>query len=371
MEILDLVRLIRSKADALGQKSVVTGFDGFVDELVSIVDERQDLNKYKRIETISEHGQRVLKSAGHSSLTEIVVGKVDAGGCAINIGDGMATLGIPVTTFATVGEPLHPAFTDYADKAKLISWGAEPGRTIAFEFADGKLMYSAVTQLQGFNPAALETYLQDNQFQSACQNADLVAFTDWSMYPHMTACWRFLMEQVFSNLEKAPPMFFDLVDPTSRSDNDIRDMMVALGEFAGLTSVTLGLNLNEANILSRLLGCLKEDTSDPDKLGVQAAALREALGIECVVIHTNRFCAGASITETAGVHGAYCEHPVKSTGAGDRFNAGYALGLLLDLELADRLVLATACSGLFVNKGESGSLEEVLQFIENNHKSFH
>ncbi|MEX0320930.1 MAG: PfkB family carbohydrate kinase [Puniceicoccaceae bacterium] len=366
MENLDLVRLVREKTNTLSRMSVVTGFDGFVDELVSIVEERQDLENYKRIETISEHGQRVLKSAGHSSLNEIVVRQVDPGGCAINMGDGLASLGIPVTTFATVGDPLHPAFQDYAGKAKLISWGAEPGRTIAFEFADGKLMYSAVTQLQGFKPEALEVYLQDQQFQQACKSANMVAFTDWSMYPHMTACWRFLMEAVFSKLESVPPLFFDLVDPSSRSDADIRDMMTALGEFGKLGSVTLGLNKTEANILSRLLGCEVEDADNPIALASQARALREKLGIECVVIHTNKFCAGSSSSEVGVVYGAYCENPVKSTGAGDRFNAGFTIGKLLELDLTDCLVLATACSGLFVTKGESGSLEEMLQFIEQN-----
>ena len=131
---------------------VVTGFDGFVDEMITVVNERKSLDAFERVETIGQFGGLINKAAGHNSLREIVVTQTDPGGCAVNMGDGLASLGIPVNTFATVGEPIHSAFSEYCEKATVTSWGREPGRTLAYEFADGKLMHSSVSQLADFTP---------------------------------------------------------------------------------------------------------------------------------------------------------------------------------------------------------------------------
>jgi hypothetical protein len=74
--------------------------------------------------------------------------RIDSGGCAVNLSDGLAELGVPVDCFATLGAPRHPVFDKLAARRhRCQSWDREYGRTLAFEFADGKLMYSAVSQL--------------------------------------------------------------------------------------------------------------------------------------------------------------------------------------------------------------------------------
>lgn len=49
--------------------------------------------------------------------------------------------------------------------------------------------------------------------------------------------------------------------------------------------------------------------------------------------------------------GTFCEVPVRSTGAGDRFNAGYCL------------VLGSAVCGFFVRNARSPSRTEVLKLL--------
>ncbi|MBC2603845.1 PfkB family carbohydrate kinase [Puniceicoccus vermicola] len=358
----ELAQTLEDRASTLGTLPVVTGFDGFVDEMISVVDERHSLDQYRRVETIADLGNQISAAAGHSSLREIILNQIDPGGCAINMGDGLATLGLPVTTFATVGEPFHPAFADYGTKAQLVSWGSEPGRTLAFEFADGKLMFSAVSQLQKFHPDALAEYLRDGQFRKSCEQAHLIAITDWTLYPHMTLCWKYLRENVFSHL-KSPRFFFDLVDPTTRSESDIRAMLSELSRYEEHGEVTLGLNQNEANILSQLTGSSHPKATDPTTATSQAASLRKALGLHTVIIHSIRYAVGASAKESTEVWGPYCENPKKSTGAGDRFNAGYALGKVLERPLRDALQLAVASSGFFVRHGHSATSDDLCQFL--------
>jgi len=352
-----LASLLRERKDEFSTLPVVTGFDGFVDEMIELVGERNSRSAYQRVETIDHFGELVKAAAGHSSLREIVIKQADPGGCAINMGDGLANFGVPVTTFATVGEPLHPAFSDYAAKATLHSWGAEPGRTLAFEFDDGKLMFSSVQPLGEFTPDYVATQLAKGEFDSACNQSKLIAFTDWTLYPHMTACWKVIREKVFTKMSHQPFLFFDLVDPAGRSEDDIRDMLKELSSFASHGQVTLGLNQNEANILCR---CLQLEKKQPLE---QAQSLRESLCIQEVVIHTHKFAVLATENQTARSDGPYCPTPKKSTGAGDRFNAGYALGLLLDLDPKDRLLLGNASSGLYVRLGASPSLSELVEFL--------
>src|SRR5690606_30178281 len=203
--------------------SVAIGFDGFVDEMIRVVGERQSPDRYTAVPTIADFGELIGRAAGHSSLREIVVTAVHAGGCAVNMGDGLAALGIPVDAFATLGEPAHPAFEPITRRFRSVhSWGREPGRTLAYEFADGKLMFSSVAQLAELTAEHAKTLLADGAYAAACREARLIALTDWALYPHMTAVWQLLQREVYARLTHRPRFFIDLVDPSGRGEAEDR-----------------------------------------------------------------------------------------------------------------------------------------------------
>lgn len=343
--------------------SVVVGFDAFVDEMISLVAERHSLESFTAVPDIATFGRLVTAAAGHSSLREIVVHDVHPGGCAVNLGDGLAALGVPVDCFATMGEPRHTAFDATCERFRSAhSWGREPGRTLAFEFRDGKLMFSSVSQLAEFTPDDVKARLEDGAYQRACEAADVIALTDWTLYPHMTGVWKMLLDEVYARLPRRPDFFFDLVDPSSRSAADVRAMLDVLPDFEECGAVTLGLNGGEANLLARLLGRQEAD-NDPSDCSRLAGELRGALGVSSVVIHRNRFAVGATAEETACVPGPHCEKPKKSTGAGDRFNAGFITGLLAGTSLGGCLTLGCATAGFFVREARSASRAELEDFL--------
>ncbi len=354
-----LAEALREKSGQLKNAHVVTGFDGFVDEMTSLVEERQSLTKFDRVPTISRFAGLVDAAAGRNSLREIVITRVDPGGCAINLGEGLASLGVPVSTFATVGEPMHSAFQTFAAQADLTSWGKEPGRTIAMEFEDGKLMFSAVSQLADFTPEHMAEKLADGKFINACRSASVIALTDWTLLPHMTACWELLQREVFSKLQRRPLIFLDLVDPSSRSLADIRAMLAVLSQFEQCGPVTLGLNANEAAVLAKASG-LHGHGSDITALGIE---LRDHLKITELLIHTRRNAVSLRSEGAVSMDGWFCDHPIKSTGAGDRFNAGWTLGYLLDLQPQERLLTALATAGFYVRHGRSPSFTELNQHL--------
>jgi hypothetical protein len=364
LNLAALAAEFKKRAGELTGTRVTAGFDGFVDEIISVVQERKGLDQWTRMSEISDFGNWIKAAAGRSSLREIIVHRADPGGCTVNMGDGLAALGIDLDAFATLGQPMHGAFAEFAAKCHSChSWGREPGRTLAFEFADGKLMFSAVTQLAEFDPAMLDKVLADGTYLRSCQQARLIALTDWTLYPHMTACWRKLQTEVYGKLKHRPFYYLDLVDPTSRSEADIRGMIEAIPGFEKSGRTVLGLNGNEANVISRLLK-LPVVQEEGEAVRNQAAGLREKLGISQVVIHCMKVAARADQQGAVVAEGPYCAHPKKSTGAGDRFNAGYCCGLLLNLSPMDCLLLGSACSGFFVRNARSASAPELGQFIE-------
>lgn len=342
----------------------MAGFDGFVDEMIELVDERQSPEAYQVVGQISEFAAEIARGAGKSMLREIIVHRQDAGGCAVNISDGLTALGVTTDCFATLGEPQHKAFAEVGGRCRTFeSWACEPGRTLAFEFKDGKVMFSSVQHLNDFKPDVVQRYLEKGAYPQRCHEATVIALTDWTLYPNMTAVWQQLQEQVYSKLSQRPWFFIDLVDPSSRSVADIKAMLIVMQGFSQAGPCILGLNVNEAQLLCRL--CELPAVVDTEK-GIREASqsLQDALQIEGIVIHSTRWAAVATNDHTASVCGPYCEQPVKLTGAGDRFNAGFCTGLMLEQDLENCLRLAVATSGFFVAHGRSPGWADFLSALQ-------
>ena len=361
---LQLAGTLRAAAAQVSGKRVVAGFDAFVDQIVQIVGERQSQEHFTPVPTIGDFADLLGRAAGRSSLREFVVRSLDPGGCAVNLGDGIASLGVGLDFFGTFGHPAHAAFKDFAAKCRTCTpWAVDPGFTMAMEFQDGKYMLSSVSSLPGFMPETLRYFLADGVFQQACAEAELIALTNWTLFPHMTDCWRCLQNEVFSRLPDRPWFFLDLVDPRSRGEAEIRAMLPVLSRFEDYGRCVLGGNLNEANVLATLLG-LETVQEEGPAIADFCESLRRALGISEVAIHC---IAGAAVAAEDGhvwVNGPYTPRPRKSTGAGDRYNAGYCLGRLLDLPPRERCLTGTAASGFFVRNARSATLAETARLLE-------
>lgn len=364
LDVTQWVEPLKELQSLLSRSPVVAGFDGFVDEIISVVEERTSLNEWKPVPSISKFGDLIKAAAGRSSLREIIVHRADPGGCAVNLGDGLIALGFPLHCFATLGRPIHSAFEAFVSKcASCHSWGREPGRTLAFEFSDGKLMFSAVSQLAEFDCQMLDQALQDGVYLQACQQAKLIALTDWTLYPHMTSCWAKLQRDVYGQLKHRPYFFIDLVDPSGRTDKDIEAMLQTIPHLEKSGPVILGLNGTEANVLGRILG-IPPAVEELKAVKSLAESLRAKLGISQVVIHCIRLAAVSDANSSFALPGPYCAKPKKSTGAGDRFNAGYCCGQILGLPSKASLATGCAASGYFVRHAQSPDLSQLAQFME-------
>jgi len=351
---------VKQAMTATQPPSVVIGFDAFVDEVMHVVGQRQSTTSYTPMPAISDFGHWVSGSAGRSGLREVAEIERAFGGCAINQGDGLSTLGVQTHLFALLGGSTpQDVFAPMLEKcASVQRLDLTAGHSFIYEFDDGKLIFCKLAHLAEFTPSFLERELADGAYLAACQQAQAIALTSWSVLPYMTQCWAFLLEHIYSKLEHRPLFFFDLADPVSRSAEDINEMLEMLKRFEQYGQVIFSLNGNEANQIARLLGISEaEDALDP--VQAQAEAIRSALGLYEVGIHLVKGAVLARAQDSAQAVGPYCAKPKKSTGAGDRFNSGYLLGHLLALEPESLLTLACECSGHYVRTAQSATLEEL------------
>jgi len=360
----DLANKLERIAPKLSELSVAMGFDAFVDETIRIVGERSSPESYTPMPTIGDFGAWATASAGRSGLREFVLEKSTAGGCTVNMGDGIATMGFPLNAFSGVGDPMHPVFEDFASKcASVDSISMQPGRAIVTEFDDGKLMLCGFSHFSQFTPDFLRHQFADGRFRKICEQSAGIAMTSWSVYPHMTDCWKYLYQEALAGMAHRPQLFFDLADPASRSLADLSSMIAALRGFEQIGRVTLSVNLNEANQIARALEIPEALNEQAASLESLARSIRIRAEVSEVSIHLVK-CATTSTAEGAAtVEGPFSAKPKRSVGAGDRFNAGFFAGQLLNLAAADCLRLGAASSGYFVRNAHSATWEQLIQFI--------
>ena len=88
-------RLIGSRAQLLKFQCLL-GFDGFVDELFHVVEQRQSPTKYTPFPSIKTFGTKVGASAGKNANFEVVPQTKKLGGNGPIMSFALSTLGAPV-----------------------------------------------------------------------------------------------------------------------------------------------------------------------------------------------------------------------------------------------------------------------------------
>lgn len=354
---------LAAEAGRLSSLKAVIGLDGFVDSIIDVVDQRQDVSHYQPIATIDRFGKKIIAATGQSSNYEMVVKMTKLGGNGPIMAHALACAGLDLTYIGSLGYPsVHPVFSEFAKQAKLISI-AEPGYTDALEFTDGKLMLGKLSQLAEVNWQNLADRFGIGQFTAQLAAADFVAMNNWTMLPAMGDIWRHMLDEVLPKLPKRPRKFFaDLADPEKRPQQELRQSLQVLSGFQQHVDVILGLNLKESTQVAAALGIAIQ--GDPEAaIEATARQIREKLDIGCVVIHPRKGAAAADASGTAYFAGPFVQKPKIGTGAGDHFNAGFALGRIVGLSLIESLCSGVATSGYYVRTAKSPSATELAEFI--------
>jgi hypothetical protein len=359
-ECAQLLLQAESKAHSL---RAFVGLDGFVDEIVHAVDKRQSAESFTRLPTIESFSERIAHAAGKRTNIELVPRQTKLGGNGPIMANALASLGLQVTYVGALGYPnLHPVFNDFAGRAKVCSI-AEPGRTDAIEFNDGKLMFGKTTSLAEITWDRIQERCGREAFVRSFSEADLVGFVNWTMIPYMTQIWEELLRNVCPGMPQSRrTIFFDLADPEKRPADDIGRALKRISEFEQHFKVILGLNEKEAGEVADTLGISSKDRS-PEGLAAMAVAMQAKLRLSSLVIHPVTYALAEHNGKVDIVEGPVIASPVITTGAGDHFNSGFCLGKLLGLSNAHSILCGVATSGFYVKSGQSPSIRNLAEML--------
>jgi sugar/nucleoside kinase (ribokinase family) len=349
----------------LSTLKATVGLDGFVDEIIAVVNKRQDAQHYEPVKPNEALAGKIEAASGRSSNYELVVKQRKLGGNGPIMANALACAGMSVTYIGNLGYPtIDPVFDDFAKRAKVISI-ADPGHTDALEFDDGKLMFGKHQTLGEVNWDNLISRVGRDRLVQLMNGSQLIGMVNWTMLPNMSRIWAKMLDEVIPNNERhSRKLFIDLADTEKRTHEDILDALKLLTRFQDQVDVVLGLNLKEAGEIADVLG-LPGRTDAEGAIVDIAAAIREKLQLSCVVVHPRRGAAAATEAETAKFAGPFVQQPKISTGAGDHFNAGFCLGHVLGMSLEESLCVGCATSGYYVRTAISPSAQQLAEFVAN------
>lgn len=352
---------------ALAKQPVLIGFDGFVDEIVRMVDKRTGLKDYTSIATLTQLAERIGDAAGKSTNIELVVERTKLGGNGPIMANALTAFGAPVTYIGNLGYPsLHPVFAELAQRAQVLSI-ANPAHTDALEFTDGKIMLGKLEPLNEVTWDTLQQRVGTEKLIQLFSGAHLISLNNWTMVPYMSDIWKNILQQICPHLpatSRTRFIFFDLADPAKRLATDIRAALDLIAQFKNYFQVILGTNEKEGFEIADVLGIKQPDNSKASILRM-AQEIRRTLDIHNVVVHPIQYAVAASADDVQLVDGPWEPKPLISTGAGDHFNAGFCLGRLLGLDLEQSLLTGVTASGFYVRTAQSPAIPDLIKFMQN------
>lgn len=358
--------LLGGLSDQVRDARAVLGFDGTVDVICHPVEARHGPHgNYEAFRSMASFGGRVVDADGKSAIVELVEQQRKIGGNGPIMAGALASAGLAVDYIGTLGDGKpDPVYDEFATRIGVHCLAA-PAVTHALEFPNGKLMLAELSSYQAMDAATLREQVGAEAMRGMFEPVRLVGLLNWSCLPGFASMLHWLLEEVLSGLEPRlnRVIFFDLADPSMRSDDDLKLVLEAISRFTAHGRVVLGMNLNETQQVAKVLG-LKAPDDDPASLLAALQEIRESLEIELTLGHAGSFaaCAGAGVGET--IAGPYTTTPLITTGAGDHFNAGFCLGLVGDLPPADALTLGVVYSGYYVRHARAPQFDELTDFLQ-------
>jgi len=366
-KINELLEVLKSKKP--GNEKVVIGLDGFVDEILHVVDKRRSVQDYDRLKTMKEYGERITKAAGLSTNIEMVVIQEKLGGNGPILSNALVGFGLGLTYIGSLGFPhVEKVFEPMAEKCKVYSV-ANPGHTDAIEFEDGKIMVGKHYSLKDVNWGNIKKLIGEPKLIELINESKLFGLENWTMLPFMSEIFEGLLEEVLPKLDNSKEkryVFFDLADPEKRTVEDIKEALDLIKKFNSYFNVILGLNLKEAIEISEVLG-LKVSMDNNDKINLKQLVhqVAEKLSLYCLVVHPTNEASTVIDGCYYNVLGAFTPNPKLTTGAGDNFNAGFCLGQILGVSPEQSLILGVGTSGYYVRNAKSPTFAELQEFLKN------
>jgi len=360
-----LVEPIQAALPRLASLRAMLGFDGTVDVICKPVESRKGTGpQFQPYGRMRDFGERIVAADGKSAIIEIVKELEKIGGNGPVMANALAGAGIAVDYLGPLGQPeLHPAYAAFGNGIQVHSVG-QPAVTHALEFPNGKLMLASISTYDTINASTLDAELGAEAMIRMIQDAQLCCLLNWTCLPGFNSILEWYLDALLpaAGNSRERIFFFDLADPSMRSDADLRQVLELISGFNYFGRVILGMNLNESQQVCRALQ-IPEPASAAAPLCAALTRVRERLAIDTAMAHPTDFAACATDAGSWAVQGPHTDKPLITTGAGDHLNAGFCLAQALSFSPEDALKLGVLFSGYYVRKAQSPGFNDILQFL--------
>lgn len=375
----------------LGTDRVGFGFDGFLDTVRVLVDERRGADSFDRVERLADLGDHVVASAAQrSSVTyEWVREGSRTGGHVPHLSRALGALGYDPAMVGRFGRPPDERFeTEFADR-DLLSVG-QPGRTDAVEFDDGKLLLAEMGPIDAFDWDRIVDRVGLDALADRFEDLALLGVGYWVDTPRLASVLDGLRTELFPTLSSPPDrVLFDPGDVRQVDAERVAAGVDALGRLDDAVPVTVSANRSETDALAAAVDGSRSaavetgteagtgpgpgdgdgpgdgpETWDDGSLAAAARTAREGLGVSRFVGHVADGAVAATEERVDAVAAPRVSDPELTTSAGDHFNAGLAVGLLADLPADAALVAGCSLAGQFVRTGEAPTPGRLRAFVD-------
>lgn len=354
--------ILRKLDQGSEEHNAFLGFDACIDILVRIVKDKKENEITGFFTDSSQFGNFLVNLENKSCGLELQTKLSKIGGNMVITSNALGNLGVKVECAGTFGFPeILPVFRTMSPNCSLQTIGETISAT-ALEFNNSKVIMFDPGPYNGLTWEGIRDHLGKESIKKMLSGKQLVSFLNWSEIDNSSDIWEGMLNEILPEIEHpgAKPFFFsDISDCSRKSSDEIRRAVGLLGRFRNFFNVSLSLNQNEAELVSKALD-LKEINSDKDFI----KELREVTNVDTLIIHRINDALAYDGTSYEKCDTFFCSEPKILTGGGDNFNAGFCYALLKKLNLIESLVVANGVSGSYVKNGYSPDENSLVEFLK-------
>ena len=214
-KIQKIINILSDNSIELGEKVATIGFDGFIDAVVHVVKEKENINNIKYFEGIEEFGNYLISKKGISGCIELDEQLTKMGGNMPIMSNSLGQLGVKVNCIGAFGLPsIKEEFKSMEETNCKIYSIAEPGNTLALEFNDGKIMMAKMSSLDRLTWKDISKMVGIEKLVELYSKSDLIGIVNWSELENSSLIWEGILKDIipFCKPDKKQVMFFDLSD---------------------------------------------------------------------------------------------------------------------------------------------------------------
>jgi hypothetical protein len=354
--------VLRLKKNEAAQAGAFLGFDACIDSIVRIVRDKDKDSEKIYFSTSSQFGEFLISQKNKSCGVELDTKLSKIGGNMVITANALGNLGIGVECVGTFGYPdILPVFRSMSENCSLHTI-ADTINATALEFNDSKVIVFDPGPYNKLSWEDIKSIIGIDRITEMVAGKNLVSFLNWSEIEKSSEIWKGFIDEVLPILplpEKRRDFFTDLSDCSRKPKQEILSIPGLLKEFKNYFRVTLSLNQNEAELVTKAMG-INADLTDEEFI----KSLFAAFNADILVLHRVKDAIAFDGIRTESCDTFYCSDPVILTGGGDNFNAGFCFALLNNLDLFQTILVANAVSGSYVKTGISPDVDELMEFLE-------